>query len=157
VHEPALRNYLRNHFPSVEADDVLQQSYLNFLSAHARGRIACTKAYLFAIARNTARRLFRRSQFFSDTPVSELPDSCILEGGDNAAEIANSRQRMELVVEAIARLPSRCRATVTLAGLHGLSNAEVAARLGIAESTVRVQLARGIKKCVEFLRERDEA
>jgi RNA polymerase sigma-70 factor (ECF subfamily) len=155
-HEVALRGYLRSRFPSLDVDDVVQESYLKLLRARAAGRIASTKAYLFSIARNTALTLFHRRRIYSDTPVSELPDWRVIDGGHNAAQAFVARERFELMSQAIAQLPDRCRDVMRLAVLRGCSNAEIAAALGLAENTVRVHLARGIKKCADFLRERGE-
>ena len=46
------------------------------------------------------------------------------------------RASEELLVEAIEQLPTRCREVMTLRKIDGLSQREVAARLGIAEHTV---------------------
>ena len=59
-----------------------------------------------------------------------------------------------LATEALKALPERCRTIVILRSFHGYSYREIAAQLGVAEETVRVQMARGIKKCAQFLRER---
>jgi RNA polymerase sigma-70 factor (ECF subfamily) len=155
-HEPAVRGYLRNQFPSIDADDVLQESYLKILRAKAATGIISIKAYFFSVARNTARTLFRRRQIYSRTDVNELPDSLVLDEAHDAAETANSHLRLELVIEAIDRLPLRCRQIVSLAVLEGQLSAEIATRLGLSESTVRVQLARGVKKCAEFMRMKGE-
>ncbi len=104
------------------------------------------------MARNTALTLFRRNQIYSHIPVTKIRDWRVLDEGANAAETTNLHQRFDLVVEAIDRLPARCREIVTLAALQGLSNAEIAVRLGLSENTVRVQIARGLKKCVEHVR-----
>jgi RNA polymerase sigma-70 factor (ECF subfamily) len=79
-----------------------------------------------------------------------------LDEADDAAETTNIHLRLELVVEAIDRLPLRCRAIVRLAVLEGYQSGEIAARLCLSESTVRVQLARGVKKCAEFMRLKGE-
>ena len=50
-HEAALRCYVRSAFPSLDVDDIVQESYLKLLRVRAAGRIISTKAYLFAIAR----------------------------------------------------------------------------------------------------------
>lgn len=155
-HEPALRGYLRNRFPAIDDDDVVQESYLRLLRIGNVARITSIKAYLFAIARNTAHLIFRRRRIYSDTPVNEVPDSAVLHEECTPADLANSRQRIELVVAALDALPTRCRAILELTLLAGLPSAAIAARMGIAESTVRVQLARGIRKCADYLREEGE-
>ena len=154
-HEAALRGYLHRQFPSVEADDVVQESYLKLWRAGAR--VDSAKAYFFSIARNTALTLFRRRKIFSDVPVSELPEWRIADAAPDAAEVTDAQQRMDLAVAALDRLPPRCREIWVLAALEHLSPAEIGARLGLAESTVYVQLARGVKQSARYLRERGEA
>lgn len=156
-HEAELRGYLRHRFPGVDADDVVQESYLKLLRLDAASRIESAKAYLFSVARNTASKLLlRRRRLYSDTPVNQLPDWRILDGGPDAADTANAQQRLALMAAAIDRLPPRCREIVRLSTVQGLSNAEIAGTLGLSEATVRVQMARGIKKCAVFLRESGE-
>ena len=153
-HEAALRGYLHRQFPSVEADDVVQESYLKLWRTGAK--VDSAKAYFFSIARNTALTLFRRRRIFSDVPVSELPEWRVVDAAPDAAEVADDRLRMELAVSALDRLPPRCREICVLAAFEQLAPAEIAARLGLAESTVYVQLARGVKQCAHFLREHGE-
>lgn len=155
-HEPALRRYLQAQFPSIDADDAIQESYLKLLRIRTGGRVNSAKAYFFSVARNTARTLFRRRQFYSNIPLNELPDSLVLDPGPDAAETANSRQRVALAVEAIDRLPARCREIIKIATFEGAPTAEIAGRLGLSESTVRVQLMQGIKKCARYVRKRKE-
>ena len=61
----------------------------------------------------------------------------------HAAAIAKTRQQFALAEEAIEHLPRRCREILRLAAFERLPPREIAARLGLAESTVYVQLARG--------------
>lgn len=154
-HEPALRAWLRHQFPGLgDVDDVVQESYLNLLRQLPAGRILFTKAYLFAAARNAVLKGFRRRRIYSDVSVNELPDWQLLDGGANVTETVTVRQQDALVAEAIVQLPERCREIVTLRAVQGLSYAEIAAKLALSEATVRVQIARGIRKCAHFLRAR---
>ena len=59
---------------------------------------------------------------------------------------------------AIQSLPARCREVMTLRKVYGLSQKEIAARLGISACTVSAQLTVGVRKCREsFARDRREA
>lgn len=155
-HEPALRGYLRSHFPALDTDDLVQESYLRLLRVRTAGQIASTRAYVFSVARNTAHRLFRRGRLFSDVPVVDLPAPCLVDERQDAADFANSRQRLDLAIEAIDALPPRCRDVVRLVAIEGRSYPEAAGVLGLSEATVRVQMARGVARCAKFLRRRGE-
>ncbi len=154
-HEPRLRAYLRKQFPALhDLDDVVQESHLRLLRAREQGRIESVKAYLFAVARNVALGVFRRRQNITAVPVNDLEGWRILDGEPHVAESASLRQELALATEAIEALPARCREIVVLRTLHGRSHKEIAAQLGLSEPTVRVQVARGMKKCADFLRQR---
>lgn len=155
-HEIALRGYLRSRFPSIDADDVVQESYFRLLKARTKGTIALSRAYLFAVARNTACTLFQRRRIYSSVPLAELPDSVVLEENSNVSERVNDEFRFQLALEAIDRLPPRCREIFRLAVLERLSTAEISRHTGLVHNTVYAQLAIGVRKCSEFMRERGE-
>lgn len=154
-HEPALRAYLRSHYPDVrDVDDIVQESYLRLLERKHGHEITSPKAYLFSTARNAALSLLRRPRIFSDTPVTELSGSHVLEGSPDAAEMASQQQEIELLMNAIDALPPRCREIFILRKLQNLPQKEIATRLGLSEQTVQVQIARGAAKCAAYFRER---
>lgn len=153
-HEPALRAWLHRQYPSLsDVDDVVQESYLRLLWARQRGPISSAKAYLYAVARNAALGIFRKQKFISRDSVDTLDGSCILNGAGDTVEIVNTHQEFALALDAIEDLPPRCREIVVLRAVNGLSHREIAQKLGLSEQTVRVQVARGMKKCAEFLRQ----
>ena len=53
---------------------------------------------------------------------------------------------IEKIKEALSNLPDGYRLTITLRLLDGMEFAEIAAKMGIKESTVRSQYARGLEK-----------
>ena len=152
-HEPALRAYLRNSFPdATDVDDLVQESYMRILRARKVGPITNAKAYLFATARNVALAIFRRPRIFSNNSITDYAARGILEEGPDAAEICCTKQDVGFLLDAIDALPSRCREIFILRKLQRVSQKDIAERLGLSEQTVQVQIARGAKKCAQYLR-----
>lgn len=77
----------------------------------------------------------------------------MLDAKPDAAEAACTSEELELLLEAIDTLPPRCREIVILRKLRGLSQKEIAVRMGITERTVEVQGTKGLNRCEEFLQQ----
>lgn len=151
-HEPALRGYLRSRFPSVEADDVIQESYLRVWKTKALQPIRSAKALLFTIARRLAIDVVRRDRRSPVVGVKDLEALFVYDPAPDAADAASLAEDVDLLVAAIDSLPARCREIFILCQVEGLAQKEVAARLGLSENTVAVQSARGLLRCEEFVR-----
>lgn len=149
-YEPALRAYLLKRFPSVpDHEDLIQETYAKTLRARERGRLTFAKAFLFTTARNAAIDWIRRRRV---TPIESIPaseDLPLLEAQPGAAEQIDRQQQLEAVIEAVVALPERCREVMMLRYLDGLETRVIAAQLGIAPETVRVQLFKGVHACIE--------
>ena len=78
----------------------------------------------------------------------------VLDQGADVVETVVARQELEFLTEAVRGLPDRCRQVVTLAKIYGLSEREIAERLGISENTVRTHVVRGMERCTDYLRAR---
>jgi RNA polymerase sigma-70 factor (ECF subfamily) len=152
-HEPQLRGFLHRQFPTLrDSDDLVQEAYLKLLRARRSGRIRSVKSYLFGIARNAALSLLRRKCHTHEISVGDFTGYDVVEDDVDVIATVSSRQELALVVEAMDRLPERCREVLMLWALEGLDQDEIAARLGISGHTVRAQLAKGLKRCVGFMR-----
>ena len=72
-HEPALRAYLLRSFPSLaDIDDLVQEAYARLVRARNAGKVSEARPYLFAMARNMACDVFRRSKIISFTGLADL-------------------------------------------------------------------------------------
>lgn len=152
-HEFRLRAWLAGRFPQLrDVDDVIQDAYVRLFRARRQGAIRSVPAFLFTAARNAALDGFRRQKTIAADPLDDGTGASVLEERPDAAESAAASQELELLAEAIRRLPHRCRQVLTLRKIYGLSQREVAARLGISEHTVEVQMGKGARRCAEFLR-----
>ncbi len=154
-HETDLRVYLRRQFPSLNnIDDMVQESFVQLVRAHEARPIDCVRAYLFTIAGNTAKALLRRPKIFAANPLTDSTVLRIVEDDADVAEQVCTREETAILLEAIESLPGRCREVFILRKLRRVSQKEIASQLGISEQTVQVQVARGARKCGEFLRHR---
>ena len=149
-HEPALRAYLRGLVNPSDVDDLVQETYARLLRARDRGDIASPRGLLFATARNVARDLFRRRTTANSIPITESVECRVFDDAPNAAETASRRQEADLLAEAIAELPSRCREILVLRKFENLSHREIAERLRISVHTVEGQLTKALHRCEEF-------
>ncbi|MBI2497705.1 MAG: RNA polymerase sigma factor [Opitutae bacterium] len=154
-HDSSLRAYLRGRFPDVrDVDDVMQESYLRIWKARALHPIDSAKAFLFRVARNLALDTIRRDRHSPINGVTDLAALFVLDDRPDAASAAARQQEIELLVDAIDALPARCREIFILRKLQGVSQKDIAARLGLSEQTVQVQAARGLRRVAEDLRRR---
>jgi RNA polymerase sigma-70 factor (ECF subfamily) len=137
-----------------EAEDVLQEAFLQVWRRAddfdpARGRAF---TWLVTIARSRAldrlRMLASRSRFV-DTDEQAVSDEVI----DNAEELVKSEQG-EIVRQALRELPREQQRTLLLAYYEGLTQAEIAERLGDPLGTVKTRMRSGLIKLRELLRDR---
>lgn len=153
--ESSLRAYLQVRFPNLaEVDDVLQESYSRLIRARATGQIRHAKAFLFATARNAAIDWLRRERARPWSGAGERMDAAVPDETPTLAEQGEREYRLEVLTEAVQALPDRCRQVVMLRYLDGLAYKEIAAQLGISPETVKVHLAKGMRRCAAVFAER---
>jgi RNA polymerase sigma-70 factor (ECF subfamily) len=151
-HEPMLRAWLRSRFSSeTDIDDIVQEAYMRLLRARDHGALESPKAFLFAIARNLAMDRVRRRHLLQAEPLGENESMSVLEESEGIPESIARIQELEILTEAIQSLPDRCRQIFTLRKVYGLSQSQIAERLGVSENTISTQLRIGVRKCMEFM------
>ena len=125
-HQPLYRycrSLVRN---DADAQDVLQSAFALALTALRDGaRNAPLRPWLHRIAHNEAISLLRRRR----GGERELSDS-VVPPVASAADQADERARMALLVADLAQLPERQRVALLMRELNGLSHADIALVLG---------------------------
>lgn len=131
-------------------DDIIQESFVRVLRAHERGVVTSARALLYVTARNLALDILRRQRVVGFEPMTENDESFVFQDDANVAESVTQSEELDLLRRAISTLPERCRQVVTLRMAYGLSQREIAQRLGITENTVERQMGKGFRRCTEF-------
>jgi len=121
------------------AEDCVQEVFVTAWRSAGRydPRRASVSTWLFAIARNkTIDALRRRSR----RPVEPLPERWPDDEAPDAAEIVAAGDQGERVASALAELPPQQLEAVSLAYFEGLTQTEIAERLGVPLGTVKGRL-----------------
>lgn len=154
-HSILLGLLLRILHSRVEAEDVLQEVFLqiwqraaNFDEARGRGF-----TWMVTLARSRAidrLRSLQSRQRADDTAFQrDVPEAL----GDASDDAYHAEQR-EIVRAALAEIPEEQRRALLLAYFEGLTQSEIAARLGQPLGTVKTRMRSGMSKLRELLGER---
>ncbi len=158
--KPALRRYLGRFFArSQDVDDLLQEVFVRAYAMEARRPILMPRAYLFRVAKHVAlNELARRKNSATDSVEDfEQPDVIGSETQPGVEQLVDGRRRLALFANAVAALPSQCRKVLVMKKIEGLSQREIAERLGIAESTVEKHLAKALLLTRDFMARHEQA
>jgi RNA polymerase sigma factor (sigma-70 family) len=145
---PVLGEALRHLSDRAAAEDVTQEVFLRiWRNAHRfdaeRGR---AEAWIATIARNASRDALRRR---GSLPVEELADA-VDPAPDPVDEVADASQALQLQA-AVASLAPGSREVIELAYWQGLSQVEIAERLGLPLGTVKTRTRRGLALLADVL------
>lgn len=158
--EGVLRAYLfrfvRN---SADVDELLQETYARLLSASPKdgAEVRSVRALALTIARNVALDWLRHRDVVPIELVSDLAALDVLDEKAQVDEIVNAHQELNLLSEVVADLPKRIRQAFTLRRVYGLSQQEIASRMGISDKTVEQLLVRAVRRCANALYAREVA
>lgn len=130
------------------ASDCVQDAFISaFRRAGSYRGDAAVTTWLHRIVVNACLDRLRR-----DKPTSALPEHELADRHDAASSVDT---RLD-VREALDRLPEGQRMALVLVDMHGLSVAEAAAVLEVAEGTVKSRCSRGREAMAALLREPSE-
>lgn len=155
------RNAFRYLSNAADAEDAVQDALLSAYKHldQFRGQ-AQMSTWVTAIVANSARMQLRRRpraiHLALDEPLRDDQDYSLAESlADSAPNPEVEYQKSELrlrLMQFVAQLSPRLRTTFQLRELDGLTTTEAAQVLGVAEGTVKAQLARARAKLAKFMR-----
>lgn len=133
---------------TAQAEDLVQQALLRTYLAWPRAREREPLAYARRVLANARIDSWRKHRREVVTSPQDLPEGAVGSAADRHAE-------RDLLVRALATLSTRQRRIVVLRHLVGLSEAEVAADLGVSVGTVKSTASRGLRSLRETLGDMD--
>ena len=120
--------------------------YSVWKSRKSLGEIKTIEAYLYVVTKNEAQRYLAHNNRCDNISIDDLPIQLEINNDENPEDQVIGKELEELIDQIIGQLPDKCRCIFLLSRSEGLSNKDIAERLSISESTVRVQMKIAIEK-----------
>jgi RNA polymerase sigma-70 factor (ECF subfamily) len=138
-----------------EAEDALQDGFIHVwhkASSYDAGRSSPT-TWAYMIFRNKAidrlRSLERRGRGIERIALEEAPQATPAAGPEEGAD---SSERRQVVKSALESIPPDQREAISLAFFSGLTQSEIAQRIGAPLGTVKARIRRGLLKLADVLK-----
>ena len=148
---PDIRERLRRRLGSADlADDAMSAVYVKLSTSDKSYSVRESAAYLFRLTLNAAFELRRTAtrQSLSEQieDALDVPDPA-----PHAEQIADGRQQLALLEQAIEGLTERRRFILLAARLHDRSCREIAEELGLSTRMVEIELRHAVDQCADYL------
>ena len=117
-----------------DIDDLIQEAYARLWSADFT-RIRDGRTFLYSVVRNVLQDQLRRARVVQIECVAEI-DALDIDEAPGPERWVSAQQQYEQLLRVLEKLTPQRRAVFQLRKFEGLSQREIAQRLGIAEKTV---------------------
>jgi len=150
--EADLMQFLRRSWQNkADLEDLCQEVYTRTYEAALHSIPKPARPFVFTVARNLLIDRVRREHVVPIEAVADLDELGIAFDAPGPERSAIARDELRQLQAAIDRLPPRCREVVILGRIEGLTGRQIAARLGIAETTVSDHLTAGLYALADML------
>jgi RNA polymerase sigma factor (sigma-70 family) len=143
-----LRKFLikRGAVPTSDLDDVAQEVFLRLMRYGRTELIEHPQAYLYKVASNVASEWAIRGRYTRSREPQWLAMFASEEQPDQALDQATQIELQDEIERALLTLTAQQREVLKLQFYGGLTRAEVAARMGLSERSVKRALMKSYEK-----------
>lgn len=151
--EPGVRLSLQRSGVGLhEIDDLVQDAYRKLAELASVDHIDRPQAFFMQVVKNLRRDRLRRDKIIQFEEFTEIHGSIVKSGEPCLEAVVCARQELSLVEAVLASLPTLCRDIFTLKRIEGLSQREIASRLGVSEHIVENDVRKAVKALQAKLR-----
>ena len=152
----ALAKVVSRIVPPHEVEDVVQETYVRVCQFQSKLEVREPRALMMKTARNLSLDYVKRSAYRLNVNVEDYDELVLSDAisceGEPLRQVA-SEQEFARFCESLRLLPRQCRKVFVLRKVYGYSQKEVSRKLGVSESTVEKHVAKGMKLCVQRMRQ----
>lgn len=138
-----------------DAADMTQDVFTQWLDYRDRAKVDQPRAFLFQVARNLLRDHWRKQKvrYAVHREPAERDAEPVCDGHTDPMAAAQRLQRLQQLKEVLAELSPRRREALMLHRFEGLSQAQIAQRMGISISMVEKHIAFALLHCKQRLQQ----
>ena len=144
--EGMLERFLRRNWRDEnDIADLRQEVYAKVFVSSSGCQPDSAQAFVLSTARNLLIDRARRARIVSIETFADMDALELIAEPIPIERNLMARSELKLLQAALELLPARCREAVELRKIEGLSQREVARRMGITEATVERQVSKGVR------------
>lgn len=144
-HEAELRRNVKRRAPAgFEVDDIIQEVYARLAALPSIDHIYSPRSYAYRLAGGVMADYARRQKVVPMLAVEDYEAIGAISPAPSPETVVLHRDQLNRLAGVLSRLPPAVAAVFRLRRIDGMSQKEVARRLGLPESTVEKRMARGV-------------
>jgi RNA polymerase sigma-70 factor (ECF subfamily) len=148
-HERAIRSWLARRTHDLDIDDIIQEMYARLASLDDAEGIRNPRQYAAQTAISIALNLARHARVVPMLPIGDFEEFGLASQEPSPERAVNSQDELRELENTLQELPPLCRKAFLLRRVDGLSQKEVAEKLGISVKTVEKYMARSVRFLIQ--------
>jgi RNA polymerase sigma-70 factor (ECF subfamily) len=129
----------------LDIDDIIQEMYARLVSLNNPENIRNPRQYAAQTAISIALNLARHARVVPMVSVGDFEELGLVSLDPSPERAINSQEELRELESSLQELPPLCRTAFLLRRVEGLSQKEVAEKLGISIKTVEKYMARSVR------------
>lgn len=153
----ALARAVSTIVPPHDVEDIVQETYVRVCQVKQPASITHPRSFMLKTAKNLALDHIKRAdhRLTVRLDLDAEDDPALASQQDDPYRRAAGEQEFAQFCESVRQLPIQCRKVFVLKKVYGYSQQDIAKQLGISQSTVEKHIALGIKRCAQFLEQKN--
>jgi RNA polymerase sigma factor (sigma-70 family) len=139
-----------------DVDDLIQDAYCRLATLKSVDHIDRPGAYFMQIVKNAWRDNLRRARVVRLEDFTENTTPIVEDEATGVEATVFAREQLGMVEALLATLPERCRTIFTWKRMEGISQREIARRLGVSENVVENDVQKALRLIQRALRGAEE-
>ena len=148
-HERAIRSWLGRRTHDLDIDDIIQEMYARLAALDDVEYIRNPRQYAAQTAISITLNLARHARVVPMIPFGDFEELGLTSPEPTPEHIVNAQDELRELENTLQALPPACRTAFLLRRVDGLSQKEVADRLGISVKTVEKYMAQSVRFLIQ--------
>jgi RNA polymerase sigma factor (sigma-70 family) len=139
-----------------DIDDLIQDAYCRLATLKSVDHIDRPGAYFMQIVKNAWRDSLRRARVVRLEDFTENATPIVEDEATGVEAMLFAREQLGLIEALLATLPERCRTIFTWKRMEGVSQRDIARRLGVSENVVENDVQKALRIIQRALRDTED-
>jgi RNA polymerase sigma-70 factor (ECF subfamily) len=139
-----------------DIDDLIQDAYCRLAMLKSVDHIDRAGAYFMQIVKNAWRDSLRRARVVCLEDFTENAPQFVEDDAADVEAAVFAREQLGLIEALLKTLPERCRTIFTWKRVEGMSQRDIARRLGVSENVVENDVQKALRAIQRTLRDSQE-